>query len=424
MDISGMFFNKLRTLAVTVEKEAEQLKQIFQSEDTEFEEDSPMRYLHELFSEVRTLKSDADNTLCKSSSERDATYYFLKATKVLMKRTSTDLGKIRDFFQKYGYKPNVGEDAAKQDEAEINPESTSAEEEPKILDFPEQSSAHHALLQIPQLSDFGLSKYALPSTSGTLHNQPTYAQKEEPRVDYSERLSPKAEQFRIYGYKMGLNDDTTSLVVDQTIFLLNPKNSRQANNKPSEPAVELESNKNLATPKQKNKFCDDDYMASPAAPEFCTPGLKIPSRKDAISPESNKLDASNHMTETSLPDTESLITKPKQTCVPNNTVVGYGTVPPVPHSDKYLECLEPPSAALDRLEELPPPEISDYSSLFSSPPPPPEITVIPRQISQILSKYNPKVEAYRSLEKGTRVGIATQFEKQPVLDTGNKENRK
>lgn len=58
-------------------------------------------------------------------------------------------------------------------------------------------------------------------------------------------------------------------------------------------------------------FSDDDYMASPAAPEFCTPGLKIPSRKDAISPESNKLDASNHMTETSLPDTESLITKPK-----------------------------------------------------------------------------------------------------------------
>ncbi|XP_061484551.1 spindle and kinetochore-associated protein 3 isoform X2 [Rhineura floridana] len=430
MDVTRNFFNKLRTLAVTLEKQAEQFKHIFQSDGTEFEDDSPMRYLHELYSEVRMLKSDADNTLCKSSSERDATYDFIKASKILMKRNSTDLEKIRDLFQKYGYKQIAGKDAATQAEAEINPASTmSTEEEPQNLDLPEKSSAYHSPHHIPQLSDFGLSKYALPTTSGTIHIQPTFLQKEDQRVSDSKCLSPKAEHFHIHGRDLCLIDETTILMEDQTIFLLNAKNARQAN-KSSGSAVELVSNKNLATPKQKNKFCDYDYMASPAAPQFCTPGLKIPCRKDTIlakSPESNKLDASNHMTEASLPDAQPLKTEPKQMCVtkvvPNNKGLVEDAVAPVLYSDKYPKCVEPSSVVLDCLEEPSPPAISDYSNLFGSPPPPPEITVIPKQIFQILSKYNPNIEASRSLEKGSYEGIATQ----PVLGIGNnknKENRK
>ncbi|KAJ6662324.1 hypothetical protein lerEdw1_012488, partial [Lerista edwardsae] len=111
MDVTGSFFDKLRTLAVTLEKQTEQLKQIFHGGNTELEDDSPMRYLHDLYSEVGALKVDADNALSKSSLARDATYDFIKSTKVLMRRNATEFEKIRDLFQKYGYKPFVGKNA-------------------------------------------------------------------------------------------------------------------------------------------------------------------------------------------------------------------------------------------------------------------------------------------------------------------------
>lgn len=47
-------------------------------------------------------------------------------------------------------------------------------------------------------------------------------------------------------------------------------------------------------------FSDDDSLASPATPEFCTPGVKIPHRKTTVlseSPESNHLDVPKHTTE-------------------------------------------------------------------------------------------------------------------------------
>ncbi|XP_066478289.1 spindle and kinetochore-associated protein 3 [Tiliqua scincoides] len=397
MDVTGSFFDKLRTLAVTVEKQTEQLKQIFHGGDTEFEDDSPMRYLHDLYSEVGALKVDADNTLCKSSSERDATYDFIKAIKVLMKRNATELGKISDVFQKYGYKPFVSMNTVR-NEAENHPESIMSEqEEAKNLACPEKLSGPHSPLQLPQLSDFGLSKYALPST---LHLQPqAYVQKEEPKVDDSESLSPKTEHFHIHGCDLCLNDNTTNLTEDQTIFLLNAKNIRQTN-KLNGPAAVLTSKENLATPKQKSKLCDYDCMASPAAPVFSTPGLKIPSRKNLTlpnSPETNQLDASNPATET-FQDMQSLKVEPKQIPVthrvPNNHPIG-SSAASIQGWDKDLECLEEPS----------PPKISDYTNLLGSPPPPPQITAIPKQILQILSKYNPN------------------FDREPLSGTGNKENR-
>ncbi|KAM6448533.1 spindle and kinetochore-associated protein 3 isoform 1-T1 [Liasis olivaceus] len=411
MDVTGTFFNKLRTLAVTLEKQAEQLKQIFLGEDGEFEDDSPMRYLHELYSEVRTLKGDADNILHMSSSERDATYDFIKASKVLMKRNATDLGKITDLFQKYGYKPLIGKNEAIKDDAEINPGSTISDQiEPKHLDFPGKSSGSHSPLQIPQLSDFGLSKYALPSSSDTIHIPHT--QKEETKVDESEYLSPKVEHFHIHGRDLSVNDETTNLIEDQTIFLLN--NARK-----NRSAVAMVSNKNMAAPRQPDKVCDYDCMASPAAPEFCTPGVKIPCRKTTVlseSPENNNLDVLKHTTEIPLLDTKSLQIQPTHVSatkiLPENNLI-QGNVLPVLHSDKYLECIEEP-----------PPAISEYENLFSSPLPPPEITVIPKQLLQILSKYNPNIEVPRSAEKGTKEGCASQFEKEQFLCIDNKENRK
>ncbi|XP_063161839.1 spindle and kinetochore-associated protein 3 [Candoia aspera] len=412
MDVTGAFFNKLRTLSVTLEKQAEQFKQIFLGEDGEFEDDSPMRYLHELYSEVRTLKGDADNILHTSSSERDATYDFIKASKVLMKRNATDLGKIRDLFQKYGYKPLIHNNEAIKDDAEINPGSTISDPiEPKQPDFPGKSSVSHSPLQIPQLSDFGLSKYALPSSSDTVHIPHT--QEEEMKVDESEYLSPKVEHFHIHGRDLSVNDETTNLMEDQTIFLLN--NARK-----NKSAVAIVSNKNMAALRQPNKVCDYDCMASPAAPEFCTPGVKIPQRKTTVlseSPEGNYLDVPKHTTEIPLLDIKSLRIQPTDVnttkILPDSDLIK-GDVLPVLCSDKYLECIEEPS----------PPAISEFENLFSSPLPPPEITVIPKELLQILSKYNPNIEIPRSAEKGTKEGSASQFEKEQFLCTDNKENRK
>ncbi|XP_053161530.1 spindle and kinetochore-associated protein 3 isoform X2 [Hemicordylus capensis] len=413
MDVTGSFFHKLRTLAVTLEKEAEQLKQTFHTHSTELEADPPMRYLHELYSEVRTLKVETDNTLGKSTSEKDATYDFLKACKVLMKRNATDFEKISDLFQKYGYKSFVGKETVIKDEAENNLEATmSDKQEPTPPACSEKSS-----LQFPQLSDFGLSKYAFPRTLGTMLLQ-SHAQKKEPRVDDSECFSPRAEHFHIHGRDLCLNDDTTSVMDDQTIFLLNnAKHIRQAN-KLSGPAMVLASRECLATPKQRNELCD--YMSSPAKPVFCTPGLKISPRKNITlpkSPETNQSDLTDPTTETVLQDTESLTTEPEQICVkevvPNKSQTE-SAVASINLSNKYLEGLEEPS----------PPPILDYRNILSTPPPPPEITVIPKQILQILSKYNPNVETSGSVEKMANRGIGTQFEKEPTFGVANKENGK
>ncbi|XP_054830059.1 spindle and kinetochore-associated protein 3 isoform X1 [Eublepharis macularius] len=419
MDLTGSFFGKLRALVVTLERQAEQLKQVFHGDETEFEDDSPMRYLHELYSEVRTLKGEVANVLVKNSEERDAIHDFIKASKILMNRNATDLEKIRELFEKYGYKPVITEEATK-DEAEIDSGfAKSDQEELKNLACPENSSELDPLVRIPQLSDFGLSKYALPSTWNTAHLLPqAHVKKEEPREDFSVCLSPKAEQFCINGRDLCLEDDTAYLTEDQTIFLLNNAKKRKQANNMNGPSMVLPSKQNLVTPGQKSKVCDYDYMASPAAPTFCTPGLKVPSRKDTILPksaESNQSDASNRTDEDTHRDHQSPKKEPKQVCAvqmtPNKSYVEEAVASVLP-SNKYLECLETPA----------PPVISDYRNILATPPPAPEITVIPTQILQILSKYNSNVEPPRLAEKVNNEGIAAQFERMPTLGISNKEN--
>ncbi|XP_060090782.1 spindle and kinetochore-associated protein 3 [Heteronotia binoei] len=411
MDLSGSFFSKLRALVITLEQQNEQLKQAFRGDETEFEDDSPMRYLHELYSEIRTLKVEAGNVLTKKSQQRDTTYDFIKASKVLMNRNAVDLGKTRELFEKYGYKPIIREAVAK-DEAETDPEpAKSDQEEPKNHACPENSSKSDLLVRIPQLSDFGLSKYALPSTWNNVNILPqANVQKEQPREDYCP--SPKTEQFCIKGRDLCVDDDTVYLSEDQTIFLLNnAKKSRQANKMQA-------SKENLATPREKSKVCDYDYMASPVVPTFCTPGLKVPSRKNTTlpkSPESNQSDVSNHMNEATKLDPQSLRKEPEQACViqmvPNKRYMEEAVLP----SEKYLDCLKIPA----------PPVISDYRNILNTPPPAPEITVIPTQILQILSKYNSNIEPPRVTEKMKNEEMAAQFERRPVLavDISHKENR-
>lgn len=52
-------------------------------------------------------KEDVNASLGKSCSEKQAINDFMKASEILMQRNAADLGKIRELFQKYGYKPRI-----------------------------------------------------------------------------------------------------------------------------------------------------------------------------------------------------------------------------------------------------------------------------------------------------------------------------
>lgn len=45
--------------------------------------------------------------LIKQSLESQESIGFIKATKILMKKNSVDIIKIKEFFQKYGYTPRA-----------------------------------------------------------------------------------------------------------------------------------------------------------------------------------------------------------------------------------------------------------------------------------------------------------------------------
>ncbi|XP_059963230.1 spindle and kinetochore-associated protein 3-like [Mesoplodon densirostris] len=110
MDLIRGFCGKLRSLAVTLDGETARLQRALDGEDSDFE-DYPMRVLHDLHSEVRTLKDDVNILLDEASLESQESIGFIKATKVLMKKNSMDIMKIREFFQKYGYNPRAKENS-------------------------------------------------------------------------------------------------------------------------------------------------------------------------------------------------------------------------------------------------------------------------------------------------------------------------
>uniref|UniRef100_A0A8D0HD18 Spindle and kinetochore-associated protein 3 n=1 Tax=Sphenodon punctatus TaxID=8508 RepID=A0A8D0HD18_SPHPU len=188
----------------------------------------------------------------------------------------------------------------------------------------------------------------------------------------------------------------------------------------SDAATGTKSREIMATPGQTIKMPNEngvDYMASPAIPVFCTPGMKIPFRKNVaspISPEKKELSIPNRAATPTLPDleihkrAESKANKTKS--VPNKQHTEDYT-PSTLCSDKYLEHLGAPS----------PPTISDYGNLLDTPPPP-EVTEIPQDILQILSKYNSKTNTLGIMKKQVKTGIAAKFERD-VPGYSNKENR-
>ncbi|XP_042724468.1 spindle and kinetochore-associated protein 3 isoform X1 [Lagopus leucura] len=459
MDVSRGFFGKLRSLALTLEREAKQLERALRGEDADYEEESPMRVLHDLHCEIRALKEDANAALGKSSSERQEINDFMKASEILMQRNAADLAKIRELFQKYGYKPPVEVPTEEQQEeangdSKASDQSKSDQEEaddaPPLPACAENPPVPGDPLRSPQLSDFGLSQYAFSRPWSALHGQQraanasqenakhTTPQKTQAacvlpktpkcmlKMDDFECVTPKLEHFGISEHTMCMNEDYTMALIHKTAQSNNlVKKGDDEVNVAKKPPREM-----AVTPEPKTKAADEsaaDCMASPMIPVFCTPGVKIPPRADsaalAKSPERDKVPLPSHAATPPPPDFEArwmtrelmemqeekimLVTKNNATEKQN---IEDG-IPSAVSSDEYLKHLGNPS----------PPKIKQYDHLLSTPPPP-EITRIPDDVLQILSKYNHKVDSSISKKMETKAGDAAGFGSD-FSDYCNKENR-
>ncbi|KFQ64896.1 Spindle and kinetochore-associated protein 3, partial [Phaethon lepturus] len=246
MDVSRDFFVKLRAVALTLEKEARQLERALSREDTDYEDESPVRVLYDLHCEIRTLKEDVNASLGKSRSEKQAIHEFMKASEILMQRNAADLGKIRELFQKYGYKPRVKD--SKEEEEEVNSDSMvsvqNKSDEEKADDVPHLPSTEKPLvpkdpLRNPQLSDFGLSQYAFSRPWSAVKRQHTtnaYQENAKNRtplktqtpcilpktpkcklkMDDYECVTPKLEHFGISEHTVCMNEDYTMSLIRKT----------------------------------------------------------------------------------------------------------------------------------------------------------------------------------------------------------------
>ncbi|NXF40266.1 SKA3 protein, partial [Nyctibius bracteatus] len=247
MDLSRDFFGKLRALALTLEKEARQLERALRREDTDYEDESPMRVLHDLHCEIRTLKEDVNASLGKSCSEKQAIHDFMKASEILMQRNAADLGKIRELFQKYGCKLHV-KDSTEEEEEEVNSDSTvsvqnksdeEADDVPHLPASTEKPRVPKDPLRNPQLSDFGLSQYAFSRPWSAVKGQHARNAHQENsknrtplktqtpcslpktpkcmlKMDDYECVTPKLEHFGISEHTMCMNEDYTMSLIRKT----------------------------------------------------------------------------------------------------------------------------------------------------------------------------------------------------------------
>ncbi|NWI69301.1 SKA3 protein, partial [Todus mexicanus] len=481
----------------------------------DYEDESPIRVLHDLHCEIRTLKEDVNASLRKCSSEKQEIHDFMKASEILMQRNAADLGKIRELFKKYGYKSNVKESTEEKEEV-VNGDSTvsvqnkSDEEKADIPHPPTCTEKSKDPLRDPRLSDFGLSQYAFSRPWSAVKGQrSTNAYQENSKIrtplktqspcilaktpkcmlkmDDYECVTPKIEHFGISEHTICMNEDYTISLLNKTAptsksckKLLNhsvkiphcrnnvyslmslalfpsclppsppyPASSLLPSPSPPPPfrfllvkkenhevkVPEMASREVMVTPGTKPKAVADNahWMASPMVLVFCTPDVTISSRTNSVvlsrSPETNELPPPSHTETPHCPDFQTRWLKKEIKVVNSNcvhfhslfninegfsvsvwdsfTVLLFLTI----FSDEYLKHLGDPS----------PPKIKPYDQLLSTPPPP-EITRIPDDVLQLLSKYNHKVDSSKAKEMETKAGKSTRHESE-FGDCSNKENR-
>ncbi|XP_064265295.1 spindle and kinetochore-associated protein 3 isoform X2 [Passer domesticus] len=462
MDATGVFFGKLRELALTVEKEVKQLERAMRREDEDYEDESPLTALHDLHGEIKTQKEDVSANLGKICSEKKAVQEFMKASEILMQRNAADLGKIKELFQKYGYKPNV-KDSAEEDKANSEPamsvQDKSDEEKANAVPQLSASAEKRPLptdpLRNPQLSDFGLSQYAFSRPCSALRAQhaPAASQlraksntplglrtpralpktpKCKLRMDDYECATPKLEHFGISEHTMCMNEDYTMSLIhktSQTIKKLVKRGDNNGGNLPEMTVKEI-----MVTPASKSskraRNAAADWMASPMVFVLCTPDVKDSSKTNntvlSRSPETKELPLPSHAATPQCPDfqTRWLKAEAKQQVTPGAKLesVTKNDAKEVPHKEERVPFAASSDEYLKHTGDPSPPKLDHYDHLLNTPPPP-EITRIPENVLKMLSQYIPnKLDSSKAKEMETKAGNTTRYESGST-DYSNKENR-
>lgn len=206
-------------------------------------------------------------------------------------------------------------------------------------------------------------------------------------MDDFECVTPKLEHFGISEYTMCLNED-------YTMGLKNMKKYKGANQKDVE-TEEISNDKSMISPGpiiQKLGEKTAEHMNSPLPPIFCTPGLKIPSTKNNMA-----------LVSTSCPLSE-------KKCSSDDLEMKDCTSLTFDSDDCFKKFTSPS------------PSISSYKNPLQTPTPP-DVTTIPEDVLQILSKYSSNLATPSAVKAVPPVKARLfKYEKQNTQDIGNKEN--
>ncbi|XP_068121106.1 spindle and kinetochore-associated protein 3 isoform X2 [Hyperolius riggenbachi] len=233
------------------------------------------------------LKSDVQGLIDKNIRKGDELNSFIKICKVLQRRSASDIQQVKETFQKYGYTaPDANTSDRKASSDSADPEGTDEQSDPvesPPLPAPQKQAAWE--LRAPQLSDFGLSHYQLPTAWEPVNERPqmTKVPEEKPKPLYKDirtlnvaktpkcALTEEADFSQIEHF--GINDYSTNLNDDYTMALINKKKGSAAETRGKESSQSLRSM--LATPAHLKYRHDYSSLDSPLPPNFCTPGLKV-----------------------------------------------------------------------------------------------------------------------------------------------------
>ncbi|XP_028643049.1 spindle and kinetochore-associated protein 3 [Grammomys surdaster] len=413
------FHCKLRGLATMLDGETARLLRALDGEDSDFE-DTPVRILYNLHSEVQTLKDDVNALLDNARLESQESTSFIKATKVLMKKNSADIIKLREFFQKYGYQARDKEDSACEHRgSNSTPELAVCKDiqKPGVkneLTDPcvPSSSVSEEPLRSPQLSDFGLQRYMVsqvpanpPQTTVSLKEEcvPDTSPAKEPsghvlktprcalKMDDFECVTPKLEHFGISEYTLCLNEDYTMGLRNMKNIKSSPLSSASGEATGTGPVT---SDNSFAIPGpiiQQLEKNDAECINSPLPPKFCTPGLKIPSKMDRtylVSMDYSLSKPNSSSTDLEVKDCAPLILK----------------------SDEcYQSFADPPSPTITSCENF-------------TTPSPPKVTAIPEDILQMITKHNSNLAFPMDVKAMPPRKGFLKYEGRSPSSTANKEN--
>ncbi|XP_074072322.1 spindle and kinetochore-associated protein 3 [Macrotis lagotis] len=436
MDPVGKFCAKLRGLAVTLERETAQLHRALDGDEEDFEE-SPMRILHDFHLEVKTLKDDVNILLDRSHSERQESNDFIKNVKLLMEKNKMDITKIKDLFQKYGYKPSAVEDPVKNEDVDnVKPEEAKCRNSPKSetdSDSVQNNHVSQSPPRSPQLSDFGLEKYmfsrnwninppAMNISKGDQIAMNTPFKQPSPKILRTPKCTLKMDDYAVVTPKLehfGISEHTMCLNNDYTMVLKNAqKNKSVPKNNTSEINVEakLGGSNSILIPsgsklEQLRENCAN-HANSPLEPVFFTPVLKIPSRisNPVLNvPKPKDLDLFTNDKEIGLQPNFKMDELKKETkgiIIPPTTSDSNILLSNL-DSEDYTSFISQSAKYFEHHEELSP-KISASENLLRTPTPP-EVTMIPDHIFQLLSKYDSKLATQVAFKPGPSKALFPEF---------------